>query len=360
MHMARVKRRPTQKVQVATATAIAGRPRQKHAIKKKTATQRQLASDVCVAAFTTVCRQAAILQKKIPHPLAHLNRNQRARRQVFGPGTVLKKTTRAASFARALGNLPLDVYERLVATIVKSKGGDSSNTDPKELLDQEERVYAFESGPCEYGTLQGIVRKKPMGGTGWVKFKVKDIDPADPRFNWSVGYHGTDPAPLLPIIDNGLSSPADRNCDPAHGQVGSSGDTVGRTIYTSPCIGYAAHPVYGPLIKTGSGKYAQIILEARVDQTRVYNKLKTSLGKLYWDDDVPFDAQFTTSDDMEWLVSDRDALFVTGVLFRELGSDTEECNSRYGTVAGSFQHHGPGPEFAWTAVLADSIKNACV
>ena len=323
----------------------------------KAAAKRSAVGAALAAGLAAVHPQAAILQKKIPAPFAHLNRTQLARRRAFGPGAILKNTTRAAPFAAALGKLDPTVYERLIAAIMESKGIDPNDADPTELLDNNERVYAFKSGPCQYGTKQGVVHAKPMGGTGWVEFKVKGLDPTDPRFQWSVGYHGTDPKALLPIVDGGLSSPADRNCAAVHGQAGAAG-AVGRTIYTSPCVGYAAHPVYGPLIKTGSGTYAQIILKVRVDQARVYNKLKTTLGKLYWDDDVPFDAQFALDDDMEWLVADRDAVFITGVLFRELGSDTEQCNSRYGNTACSFRHKGSNAEYAWVPALTASIKAA--
>lgn len=327
-------------------------PVTQHAIKKK---KTHKACEVPVLFGAAVHPLAHILQKRIPKP--QINRTQQIRKRVFGNAT-LKKNTRARALLTAAGHLDPDIYERLVAAIEGQRGVDTPD-NVRELLDPEERVYSYRSGPCTYGTRQGIPDRKPMGGTGWVKFKVNGIDSADPRLEWSRGFHGPDPEPIMPILNDGLTSPADRGCQPAHGQVGTDTSTRGRTIYTSPCIGYAAHPTYTPLIKTSKGKFAQIVLEVRVDQERVFNKLENTLGELNWKRSVPFDAQFAPDDVMEWLVSDRGAVLITGVLFRELGTNTEECASRYGDVACSFSHEGPGPEYAWTEHLAASIeKNA--
>jgi len=309
-------------------------------------------SDVSVHFGAVVHPMAHILQKSIPKP--QVSRAQQIRKRVFGNAT-LKKNTRARSLLTAVCHLDPDIYERLVHAIEDQRGDDTPN-NVRELLNPEERVYSFSSGPCTYGTRQGIPDRKPMGGTGWVKFKVNGIDSDDPRLQWSRGFHGPDPKPVMPILNDGLSSPADRGCQPAHGQAGTDSSTQGRTIYTSPCIGYAAHPTYTPLIKTSKGKYAQIVLEVRVDQERVFNKLQTTLGKLYWKDGIPFDAQFSLDDVMEWLVADRDAVLITGVMFREMGTKTEECLSRYGEVACSFSDNDPAAEYRWTEHLAAAIE----
>ena len=59
---------------------------------------------------------------------------------------------------------------------------------------------------------------------------------------------------------------------------------------------------------------------------------------------------------MEWLVTNKDELVVTGVLYRELGCKTDEDRARYGEDACSFSVHGDAPQYAWTKHLAGNIS----
>jgi len=130
----------------------------------------------------------------------------------------------------------------------------------------------------------------------------------------------------------------------------------GHTLYTSPCVGYSAHPTYTPLIKTGKHTAAQVLLQVRVDQERVYNRLKTTLNKLHWKEGVPFEVGYGLDDVMEWLVADRDAVVVTGILFRELGQKSKSERAMYGKAACDFMSCEDGPEYKWTEHLANSIE----
>lgn len=275
-----------------------------------------------------------------------------AARALFGRDTLSATEKRLAV---ACGALKPEIFALMVKALSScSTGSATAVADAAHaLLDENtQRVYS-PSEPRVYGAYQGCEYHKPCG---WVRWNVSGIPGDAPCFGWSVGYHGTRPDHLMAIVDAGLLSPADRQAVALHGQAGTTADTKNKTIYTSPCIGYSAHPVYTPLIKTSGDRAAQILLQVRVNQDAVFRRLKTTLGKLYWADGVPFEAGFSLDDDMEWLVANKDELVVTGVLFRELGCKTDEDRARYGEAACSFSAHGDAPQYAWTKHLADTIS----
>jgi hypothetical protein len=59
---------------------------------------------------------------------------------------------------------------------------------------------------------------------------------------------------------------------------------------------------------------------------------------------------------MEWLVTDRKSICITGIMFREIGRKTELDRKRYGEVACSFTPRGDAPEYKWTEHLTNAIS----
>jgi hypothetical protein len=128
---------------------------------------------------------------------------------------------------------------------------------------------------------------------------------------------------------------------------------IGRCGYDA-CVGCAPAP--------SPPTFAQILLQVRVNPKAINTRLGSTLGATHWPGDVPFSEGFGTTDDMEWLVSDSDALIVTGVMFRELGRATVENEGMYGITASSFSPKikGPGcppPEFQWTERLSAHLRS---
>lgn len=315
---------------------------------KKTTTQ----AEKIVQAKQVICHDNAAIRMMTPAIRAKLTG-----RMLFGKETLGAMQKRLVTACAALSP---DLFTLMLKAICSFSPGDGANADiisaGHALLDENtQRVYS-PGKPLVYGAFQDCDYHKPCG---WVRWNVAGIPENAPCFKWSVGYHGTQPQHLMKVVDKGLLSPADRQTVALHGQVGATAETENKVIYTSPCVGYSAHPVYTPLIKTSGAKAAQILLQVRVNQNAVVKRLKTTLPERCWPDDVPFEPGFATDDDMEWLVVNKDELVVTGILFREIGCKTDEDRARYGEVACSFTARGDAPEYKWTKHLSSSIKVGC-
>ena len=296
--------------------------------------------------------------KQADHMGTHSARMAFAARALFGKKKKELSVLQCA-LANAMGHLgdaDISLFELMIKALgsYTNKDGTSPNVgDADTLLDAAtERIYS-PGPPVVYGEFQQQPYHKPRG---WVRWNVAGCEANDPCFGWSVAYHGTSPEALLAIADQGLISPADRNTVALHGQAGASLGALNKTLYTSQCSGYSAHPVYTPLIKVSAAKAAQIMLQVRVNQSAICNRLKTTLGKLHWKEGVPFEGGFTADDDMEWLLTDRDAVKITGVMFREIGCKTELDRERYGATACAFSPRGDAPQFKWTDHLANAVS----
>lgn len=307
-------------------------------------TQKRVATATADEKAVTALAQAATMTMKA--------REQLAQKMLFGT----RCKTRTRTMTRMCVAMAADptLFMLMVKAIASFtyEGKEETLAHAEGLLDPEtERIYS-PGAPVVYNSTQNVPYHKP---SGWVRWNVAAIDKNDACFTWSVGYHGTSPSALLNIADQGLISPADRNAASLHGQAGTTAETTNKTLYTSPCIGYSAHPVYCPVIQTSGAQAAQVLLQVRVDQNKLFNKLPSTLGKQYWPPEVTFEPGFKVGDTMEWLTTHRDAVKVTGVMFREMGHNSEEARSIYSEPACSFKATGDAPQFKWTKHLAAAL-----
>ena len=182
--------------------------------------------------------------------------------------------------------------------------------------------------------------------TGWLRVKVANIARDDPCLRWSIGYHGTRHEALESILTYGLRSPADRGVESANGQEGTTAETHGKTIYTSPCIGYSAHPAYTPLMfsraelpEGGEQTFTQMVLQVHVDQAHVNNRLRSTLNESQWPPHLPFSEGFAVDEVLEWLTTHPESVHVTGLMVREVGNS--DSAPVFGDAAATFR---PDPE----------------
>merc|ERR1712187_295560 len=101
------------------------------------------------------------------------------------------------------------------------------------------------------------------------------------------------------ILAEGLRCPEGREMV-AHGQAGGTG----QTIYLSPSVEYAAHPVYSPLVELGEEgqeHWAQLVLECRV-RPGSFREQGNTLGPQHWPPHLPFDRYLPSGAAFEWLV----------------------------------------------------------
>jgi len=255
-----------------------------------------------------------------------------------------KQLKHCKQVAKAFAALPKSTLVRLVAVMVRAsrkRGGCAPSRGPSRhpsgapLLDPS-TVRAYAPGPYRsYGKRQDEEYAKP---TGWMRMNVANIPANAPCFRWSVGYHGTAPQNIKSILTDGLVAPAARGTNSSHGQAHATPEARGRTIYTSPCIGYSAHPVYTPLEKNNDEEltFSQVVLQVRVDQSRVYKRVGSTLGEKYWPADLPFAHGFANDGVMEWLTTDPDGVHVTGIMIREVGNGDKAA--WFGDAACEFEY----------------------
>lgn len=300
-------------------------------------------------------RARAPARKRTPHfsqfSQCHLRRKLRRPRiravllLLFG---TLRLTARrlkhAAIVAEAFAALSDDHLALMVAVMRRAlctQGGAAPPPPPSgpwhvsdPLLDLS-TVRAFTPGPYRsYGQRQGEDYAKP---SGWIRINVAGIPEDAPCFDWSVGYHGTAPQNLQSILSDGLVAPAARGTESLHGQAHATPEALGRTIYSSPCIGYSAHPVYTPLgVLRKPHAFSQIVLQVRVDQGRVYKHVGSTLGTKYWPAEHPFADGLAADEVMEWLTTEPEGVHVTGIMVRHLGNDSEAA--LFGDAACEFEY----------------------
>ncbi len=298
-------------------------------------------------------------QKRAPRAMC------RTGQRLFGAAFVrLAASHPAVKLAQAAEDSP-SLFDMLMRVIGGTVGDDHDASADAEMEGEAEdvplldpdtaRYYSPTSGT--YGTFQGEPYNKPAG---WVRFDVGGLDPNSPVFDRSVAYHGTRPEHVLPIVKEGLRSPAERGVESSHGQAGTDEATHGWAMYASPFVSYAAHPVYTPLHQQRDGSYAQVVLQVRVDQQYVEEKLPSTLSNAHWPLEVPFEHGATPNDVMEWLVTDPSAIEVTGVLFREIGTKAEGAEGVYGDVACGFTPRGGRVEYEWTEHCAKCMSMSAV
>mmetsp|Transcript_85131 Transcript_85131/g.150574 ORF Transcript_85131/g.150574 Transcript_85131/m.150574 type:complete len:459 (-) Transcript_85131:205-1581(-) len=233
----------------------------------------------------------------------------------------------------------------LLSSFLTSPSSSGSMALPALLDFLPETSRAFSLFPQTYGMRGGRPYFKPVG---WLRFSLKCAD-FDRCKDWCIAYHGSQGENVLSILARGLKCPQ-RSQDVRHGQAGGTG----RTIYLSPSIEYAAHPVYSPLIQLGPAHWAQLIIECRVAPW-AYRRQGRTLPPHMWPVDLPFDPYFPLGTRLEWLVEDQTAVVVTGLMIREFGAGAA-AGSLYGEAAGRVTQGSGGASVEWGHLRVKELR----
>lgn len=188
---------------------------------------------------------------------------------------------------------------------------------------------------------------------GWVKRRLR-VDDYETCRTWPIAYHGTSAENAPKILLTNLRKPGQGGATQQHGGAGAS---ASGTIYVTPSIYYAAHPVYAPLHEVGgSSRWFQVVLQCKVRPSR-FRVQQGTLGNKYWPRDLRMDPNFRDHSQMEWLVDDERDVVVIGLMYRELGSEADA--SIYGSLATRLRQEGArkGVEFKWTEILAEHHRS---
>lgn len=211
-------------------------------------------------------------------------------------------------------------------------------------LDRENsRVFSLRE--ASYGDRGGAPYLKP---SGWARFALTcpEITALEA---WPVAYHGTTLPRALLIAAEGFRYPSSWR-EVAHGQVYSS---TKQTIYCTPSIEYASHPVYSALQEARRGTWLQVVLQVRVRPAK-FSPQPGTLGNKHWPRDVRIDPHFPTLEGLEWLIEDPSDVIVTGLLLRELGGGAEA--RLFGDTAFRVSQGPSGPEYEWTRLRAEEFR----
>lgn len=204
---------------------------------------------------------------------------------------------------------------------------------------------AFSLNPGYYGLRGGWPYHKP---TGWLRYALRREDFSMFK-NWCVAYHGTKSDSAARILVKGLRAPR-RPDQLAHGQAGGTGSS----IYLSPSVEYAAHPVYSQLIELGPEHWAQLVMECRVAPGS-FRQQRRTLAQQHWPMDLSFDQYLPPDAGFEWLLEDPKAVVVTGLLVREFGCGARAEPGLYGEAASQVSSGLYGVEREWTRLRAAEL-----
>ena len=106
----------------------------------------------------------------------------------------------------------------------------------------------FSLDPTYYGQRGGFPYFEPLG---WVRFSLQSDETSLRK--WPVAYHGTQIANAIRILAEGMQRPLSKH-DVAHGQAGSE---TQKSMYVSPSVEYAAHPVCASFHQVGPARWIQ-------------------------------------------------------------------------------------------------------
>lgn len=259
-----------------------------------------------------------------------------------------------------------DSFVRMWRTLRKAVGEDPEDlgiqADPQIFnaffLASSAEVKESSYTPRVYEHFAGVPYFRP---DGWWQFRVPPWclvngasasgDKAALDFeeieSWPVGYHGTSCDKLKPILNDGLRKPGETPLAViAHGSLGAGAQG---SVYLSPSLWYASHPVYSTLKKIGKDRWVQAVLKLRARPTS-YRIQAGSLGNKHWRQDLKIDPNFRGIHGLEWLF-DRSALtrcdyVIVGVMLRELGARAH--TETFGVCPALSDN---GPEYEWTGFL---------
>lgn len=216
-----------------------------------------------------------------------------------------------------------------------------------QLDDRFSRYYSWED--ADYGHRGGYPYYKPKG---WMRMGVAAAGFQECK-DWCVAYHGTKVKSVVGILMQGLQRPGEGGVKVRHGQAGSE---TKRTVYLSPSIEYAAHPVYSQFFSISRGLWAQVVLQCRVKPGSFRVQGNTLLEE-HWPSNVKFDENFPHNEALEWLVEDPQNIHVTGLMVREFGCKANK--KLYGKLnRGVTEGTDPdgGPEFEWTKIRVEDLR----
>lgn len=146
----------------------------------------------------------------------------------------------------------------------------------------------------------------------------------------------------------GLQQPLLGEC--AHGQAYSKSR---QSIYVSPSILYASHPVYATLAKVDHYHWIQTVLEVRV-RPNSFEVVRSTLRKKHWPSELLFDPSFPNNRELEWLLEQPKDIVVTGVMVREMGPNVDP--SLFGPVVSTVTDGDRGAEYGYTKCLEQYFR----
>eukprot|EP00397_Hematodinium_sp_SG-2012_P020972 GEMP01021639.1.p1 GENE.GEMP01021639.1~~GEMP01021639.1.p1 ORF type:complete len:700 (+),score=113.65 GEMP01021639.1:95-2194(+) len=205
------------------------------------------------------------------------------------------------------------------------------------------RAYSF-NGIVDYGARDGVVYYKP---SGWVRKRLNLSAEILERIRpWPMLWHGTTEEKSASVIFSSLHRPGSCGVNISHGQAGSATD---RTIYLSPSLGYASHPVYAQFFEVDCDRWAQIVLQCKA-RPGTWRARHSTLGPLrHWPPEVRIDPNFENHDEMEYLFEDANDIVVFGLMYREFGPAASR--SLYGDLVTQVHNRTRAPEYCWTELL---------
>lgn len=203
-----------------------------------------------------------------------------------------------------------------------------------------EHSRAFSLTPASYGDRGGRPYIKPCG---WLRYSLR-VDRFDEVKDWCVAYHGTANTNTLSILLSGLRRPDGQQVQVAHGQAYSD---TNRTIYLSPSIEYAAHPVYAQFFELEEGRWGQLVFQCRV-RPNAFREAPSTLGKKHWPRNLLFDPSFS-NEALEWLVEDPSDVVACGLMVREFGPQADA--TLHGELVRCVSEGNRGAEYEWIRLL---------
>jgi len=212
------------------------------------------------------------------------------------------------------------------------------------------RAYSFDGRRNDYGERHGVTYFKPKG---WVKRRVKvDEERWAEIQSWPIVWHGTKLKHAAQIAFTGLRRRGEGGAPASHGQRGSG---TKKSIYVSPALGLASHPVYAQLFEMSPGLWGQVVLQCKIRPGSWKVQGNTLGGFRHWPRDVRLDPNFETNQDLEYLCEDPDDLTVVGLMHRQLGAQAD--SSIYGDLVTQVRDQSGGPEYHWTTLLGDQMRS---
>eukprot|EP00928_Gymnodinium_smaydae_P071278 TRINITY_DN54909_c0_g1_i1.p1 TRINITY_DN54909_c0_g1~~TRINITY_DN54909_c0_g1_i1.p1 ORF type:complete len:1043 (-),score=83.23 TRINITY_DN54909_c0_g1_i1:6-3134(-) len=178
--------------------------------------------------------------------------------------------------------------------------------------------------------------------------------------SWELAYHGTSADCAASILMDGLlQKPGVGNARIAHGQANSKSK---KTIYVSPSLCYAMHPVYSTVFEIGPEHYAQIVFEVRVRPGAKKIQSRT-LKNSHFDKQLQFDPDFPDGLGLEWLLESSADVVLTALVVREMGSKCDqavfgELCSKVRAVSELTQSRDPATlaGFCWSALVQEERR----